>query len=214
MRNFDAVIFDIDGTLTSTNDLIFASFNYVTKKKWNKIYAPEEIIKLFGPTENKILEDWFGPEAEPVKKDYYAFYSDNHSMAALYPGMDDILKYIKSKGVKLAVFTGKGRETTEITLKKLGAFDYFDFIVTGSDVAEHKPSAEGLIKILNLFKYNPSRVLMVGDAPADIIASRSAGIKVASVVWDSYAKEEVLKLSSDYYFQTVEEFDKFIKENV
>lgn len=214
MRNFDAVIFDIDGTLTSTNDLIFASFNHVTKKKWNKIYAPEEIIKLFGPTENKILEDWFGPEAELVKKDYYAFYSDNHSMAALYPGIDDILKYIKSKGVKLAVFTGKGRETTEITLKKLGAFDYFDFIVTGSDVAEHKPSAEGLIKILNLFKYDPSRVLMVGDAPADIIASRSAGIKVASVVWDSYAKEEVLKLSSDYYFHTVEEFDKFVKENV
>jgi HAD superfamily hydrolase (TIGR01549 family) len=214
VRNFDAVIFDIDGTLTSTNDLIFASFNHVTKKKWNKIYAPEEIIKLFGPTENKILEDWFGPEAELVKKDYSAFYSDNHSMAALYPGMADILKYIKSKNVKLAVFTGKGRETTEITLKKLGAFDYFDFIVTGSDVAEHKPSAEGLIKILNLFKYDPNRVLMVGDAPADIIASRSAGIKVASVVWDSYAKEEVLKLSSDYYFHTVEEFDKFIKENI
>lgn len=214
MRSYDAIIFDIDGTLTSTNELIFASFNHVTQKKWNKVFTPQEIIKLFGPTENKILEDWFGADAEPVKRDYYAFYSDNHSMANLYPGMEDIIKYIKSKKVKLAVFTGKGRETTEITLKKLGAFDYFDFIVTGSDVAEHKPSAEGLIKIMNLFKYDPDRVLMVGDAPADIMAARAAGIKVASVLWDSYAKDEALKLSSDFYFHTVEEFQKFIEENV
>ncbi len=55
-----------------------------------------------------------------ARKDYFTYYSKNHSMAELYPGMKEILEYLKNKSYPLGIFTGKGREASMITLKKLG----------------------------------------------------------------------------------------------
>ena len=99
MRNFDGIIFDIDGTLTSTNELIFASFNYVMNKYLNKTLTNNEIISLFGPTEDVILEEWTGEDYQKARQDYYNFYSENHAMADLYPGILDMLTFIKSKKI-------------------------------------------------------------------------------------------------------------------
>ena len=131
---FKGIIFDIDGTLTSTNELIFASFNHITEKYLGKTYSSDEIINLFGPTEDQILKDMCGDNFETAKKDYYDFYSGNHHMADLYPGIKDILSYLKENNILLSIYTGKGRKAAVITLKKLGIHDYFDLIITGDDV--------------------------------------------------------------------------------
>ena len=214
MRKYDGVIFDIDGTLTSTNELIFSTFNHITKKYLNKSMTNEEIISLFGPTEDQIIEDWFGDDAEKVRKDYYAFYTANHAMADIYPGMKELLRFLKEKNVLLSIYTGKGREATLITLKKLEIYDYFDLIITGSDVKEHKPSPEGIEMFLAKYSLDKDKVLMVGDAPADINAARMAGVQVASVVWDSYAYEKVMSMESDYIFHTVGELKTFFESEI
>ena len=118
------------------------------------------------------------------------------------------------KNILLSIYTGKGRKAAVITLQKLGIHDYFDFIITGDDVIEHKPSAEGINKFVQKFKLEKGQVLMVGDSPADIKASHAAGVKVASVLWDSYAKEKVLQLKSDFVFLSVEELRKFLENKI
>jgi pyrophosphatase PpaX len=214
MEKFKGIIFDIDGTLSSTNSLIFASFNHVSKKYLNRTFTDKELISFFGPTEDVILKDWCGDDYENAREEYYKFYSDNHdSMASDYPGILQILKDLKSKNIILSIYTGKGKQAAVITLKKIGAYDYFDMIITGDDVVEHKPSAEGIEIFLSEYNLDPESVLMIGDAPSDVKAARSAGVKIASVVWDSYAKEEVLKLGSDYLFESVEELHQFLKDN-
>jgi phosphoglycolate phosphatase-like HAD superfamily hydrolase len=55
---------------------------------------------------------------------------------------------------------------------------------------------------------------MIGDSPSDIKASHKAGVKVASVLWDSYSKEKVLEMNSDYIFHTVLELQNFLKNNL
>jgi len=214
MRKYDGVIFDIDGTLTSTNELIFSTFNHITKKYLNKTMTDQEIIALFGPTEEKILEDWFGEQAPAVKSDYYNFYNDNHHLADIYPGMRELLQFLNEQNILLSIYTGKGREASLITLKKLGIDHYFDLIITGSDVAEHKPSPEGIQLFVDKFQLQKEKVLMVGDAPADIYAARSAGVDVASVLWDSYAYDKVLTMKSDYLFHSVEELHQFFSANL
>ncbi len=215
MNNFQCIVFDIDGTIVSTNDLIFASFNHVTKKYLNKTLSAEEIIALFGPPEDIILEEWFGDDAEDVKHDYYEFYTSNHSdMAAEVEGINEIIDYIRSKSLPMAVFTGKGRKTSEITLENIGLLDSFDLIVTGDDVENHKPSPEGLNKIVDYFNVDPDRTLLIGDAPSDIKAAKSAGIKSATVLWDCYALEKVLALKGDYYFSTTDDLNNFIRNNI
>lgn len=211
---FKGIIFDIDGTLTSTNELIFASFNHITEKYLDKTYSHEEIISLFGPTEDQILKEMCGENFEQAKKDYYDFYGGNHYMADLYPGIKALLSHLKEKNVLLSIYTGKGRKAAVITLKKLEIHDYFDLIITGDDVAEHKPSAEGIYKFIERFGLEKNYVLMVGDSPADVKAAKAAGVKIASVLWDSYAKEKVLQLKSDFVFHSVEELRKFLENNI
>ncbi len=210
MNQFKGIIFDIDGTLTSTNDLIFASFNFITEKYLGKTYSNEEILSWFGPTEDVILKEFCGENYEKAREEYYRFYSDNHFMADIYPGMKEILDGLKSQAVLLSIYTGKGREAASITLKKLGIYDYFDLIITGDEVKEHKPSPEGIEIFLNKFNLGKDDVIMIGDSPSDIKAAHAAGVKVASVLWDSLAKDHVLKMKSDFVFNTVAKLKEFL----
>lgn len=210
---FDGFIFDIDGTLTSTNQLIFDSFNFIAKKYLNRTFTDNEIISLFGPTEDVILKQWCGNKYEEARKDYYKYYSDHHGIAGLYEGIKEILHYLRSKDCPIGIFTGKGRTASLITLEKLGVDHYFDLLITGDDVQNHKPSPEGILKFINHFRLNPGRVLMIGDSVSDVKASNEAGIKIASVLWDSYGKKDVKKLKSDHYFHTVKELSDFLLKN-
>jgi len=215
LRNFDGIIFDIDGTLTSTNELIFATFRHVTEKYLNKKVTDEEIISLFGPTEDVILKEFMKENYDEARKDYMDFYeAKHHLMADVYPGIKEVLQFIKSKKIPLSIYTGKGRDSSVITLKKIGVYEQFDMIVTGDDIADHKPSPEGIDVFVEKFNLDRKRVLMIGDAPADILAARSAGVKIASVVWDSYAREKVLGMKSDFVFETVDDLLAFLMENL
>lgn len=212
---FKGYIFDIDGTLTSTNDLIFASFNHVTKKFLGKNYSNEEIIELFGPTEDFILEKLMGDKFEEAKTEYYKFYEEMHeSMADSYPGIKKIVLKIKETGLPLGIYTGKGRTSSIITLKKIGLYETFDLLVSGDDVNEHKPSPEGIKQFAQKFNLDTNEILMIGDAPADIIAAKNAGAKSASVLWDSYAADTAKKLNANFYFNSVIELENFIDKNL
>lgn len=215
MKKYKGIIFDIDGTLTSTNELIFATFNHIAQKYEGRTYSDEEIISMFGPTEDVILRERFnGDKFKEVYDEYYRFYKENHpKMADLYPGIVDILKEVKQKNILTSIFTGKGRKTTEITLDILGIKKFFDMIITGDDVENHKPSPEGILKFLNSFGLSKDEVLMVGDSIADIIAANEAGVDIASVVWDSYAKDEVIRLNP-VHFESVNLFRKWIQDRI
>lgn len=211
MNKFDGIIFDIDGTIVQSNELIFATFNHVTEKFLGKSTSPEEIIALFGPTEGVIIEQLFSDNFNEVMFDYYKFYKENHSkMAKVFDGITELITELKKRNVLLSVYTGKGKGSTEITLEELGLTNMFDMVVTGDDIIGHKPSPEGVDVFVNKYNLNRSRVLMIGDAPPDVKAAKATGIKIASVLWDSYAKEQVLLMGSDYYFETVEELSNFL----
>ena len=186
---FKGIIFDVDGTLTFTNQLIFDSFNHITKKYLGKSYSDDDIIALFGPTEDVILKEMCKEEYENARKDYYTYYKDNHDIAHLYDGIKELIIDIYKAGILLSIFTGKGRTSALITLDELGLTDYFDMIVSGDDVENHKPSPEGIIMFLSKHNLDPKEVLMIGDAPSDIIAANKCGVEIASVVWDSYAED-------------------------
>jgi HAD superfamily hydrolase (TIGR01549 family) len=207
---FKGIIFDIDGTLTSTNQLIFNSFNFIANKYLNKTFTDEEIISMFGPTEDVILKEWCKEDYEKARKDYYNDYRSNHRIAKLYSGIKELLDYLKKKNILLSIFTGKGRQASLITLEELGIKDYFDMIVTGDDVNNHKPSSEGIMKFILSYDLNKDEVLMIGDSPGDVRASKEAGVKIASALWDSYAAEKVEGLGSDYYFNSVTELKEFL----
>lgn len=210
------LIFDIDGTLAQTNQLISESFNYISEKYLNKRFTFEEITKMFGPPEEVALQNLLGDKySESVIKEFVHYYKTNHHrFAKLYPNIREILNFLKQKCVYLSVFTGKGKSTTEITLEELRIIDYFDMIVTGNDVINHKPSSEGIEKILNHFKVSKNQALMVGDSVADIKAAKDVGIKIAAALWDSYSKEKIQNMEVDFSFETTYDLKTFLENNL
>lgn len=207
---FKGIIFDVDGTLTYTNQLIFDSFNHITKKYLGKTFSDEEIIALFGPTEDVILKEMCKDEYDIARKEYYQYYKENHNIARTYAGIEMLIEDLFNNKIILGVFTGKGRTSALITLDELGLTDYFGLIVSGDDVVNHKPHPEGIIQFLEQYNLSPDEVLMVGDAPSDIKAAKAAGVSIASVIWDSYSEEEVKKLNSNNLFHSVDELRSFI----
>jgi HAD superfamily hydrolase (TIGR01509 family) len=210
------IIFDMDGTLTETGRLIFDSFNHIAERYQQRRYKEDEIIKMFGPPEEVALLNIVGEEKiDEAMDEYLRYYRAHHAeLARLHPGMKEILDLVRSRRCKLAIFTGKGAHTTRITLGELGVADYFDYIVTGNDVTNHKPSSEGIQKILRHFALSPEEALMVGDAVSDVKAAHAANVKIGVVVWDSYAKERVLAMQTDYVFRTVDELKQWLEENL
>jgi len=215
MKHLKCIVFDMDGTLTQTNQLIYDSFNYIAQKYAGRTYTIPEIHAMFGPPEEEALLAIVRPDQiDEAMTDYLAFYRMNHNrLARLYPGIEDILSYAKECGKYLALFTGKGSHTAGITLQEFNIEKYFDFVVSGNDVVNRKPSAEGLRKIMEHFALQPNEVLMVGDAVPDVKAAHEVGVKIAAVVWDSYAKDVVMKMKSDYIFHDVGEFHKWLKKH-
>lgn len=213
MSKLKCVIFDMDGTLTQTNQLIFDSFNYIAVKYKGREYTESEITAMFGPPEEGALVGIVGQEnLDQAMGEYLGFYRMHHDeLARLYPGILDVLDYLKRRGIHRALFTGKGIHTTTITLEQFGLKPYFDFVVTGNDVVNHKPSAEGIHRILKHFELQPDEVLMVGDSVSDAKASREAGAKIAAVLWDSYSRDKVLQVSTDYVFHNVVEFSEWLR---
>jgi HAD superfamily hydrolase (TIGR01509 family) len=214
--NFRCLVFDMDGTLVQTIQLICDSFNHVAEKYAHRRYSAQEIIALFGPPEEDVVRAIVGEErTEEAMEEYLKYYRSRHKKCAkLHHGMDKILERCKEQNKILAVFTGKGRETTKITLEECGIEKYFDMVVTGDDVKNHKPSSEGLKMIMERYSLKPEETLMVGDAPVDVQAAHSAGAKIAAVVWDSYAKDVMVQLPADFLFHSVKEFQQWLDEEM
>jgi len=216
MKNISCIIFDLDGTLTGTNELIFATFNHIAEKYLGKKYSSEEITNLFGPTEEVVIRNLIDEKyVDDALNDFYNFYETHHpKMAHAYNGIRELLDFLKEKGLILAIFTGKGKRTALITLNAIGLLNYFDIIITGDDVENHKPSADGIKKVMSKFGLKSEQVLMVGDSVADVKAAREAGVKIAAVLWDSYAKEKVMQMNVDYAFHDVKDFFIWLKNNI
>ena len=171
---------------------------------------------MFGPPEEgALIKIVGGSRLDRALKDYLGYYRTHHArLARLYPGMREILDLVRSKHRKMALFTGKGTFTTSITLEEFDLQPYFDLVVTGNDVQKHKPSAEGILKILDRFDLEPAQALMVGDSVADVKASREAGVAMAAVLWDSYARERVEALETDFRFYDIPTFHSWLGERL
>ena len=216
MRKLSCIIFDIDGTLAETNALISATFNYVSEKYLNRHFTPHEITGMFGPPEEVVIERLVGTKQSPIAMaDFFDFYERSfRSLAKLHSGILDILKFLKEKKIILAVFTGKGSRSTDITLAELGIRQYFDLVVTGHNVTNHKPSSEGIETVVEHFRLGRDEVLMIGDSVSDVKAAHEAGIPIAAVVWDSYSKEKVMGMETDFLFRDVKELHYWLTKTL
>ncbi|WP_144509749.1 HAD family hydrolase [Bacillus sp. FJAT-22090] len=180
-----AIIFDFDGTIANTLPICYYAFQNVFKKYDNKTLSAEEIRAMFGPSETGIISNnLIHSNKEEAIELYYEKYLEMHMQLVEHNReMDDLLGFIKGKGLRLGIVTGKARRSLEISLKALQMNNLFDVIITGDDVIKPKPHPEGIMKALSQLEVNKNDVMFVGDSEADIAAGVSAGVHTIGVQW-------------------------------
>ena len=191
MSKIKAILFDFDGTIIDTNQVIINSWQAVFQAMKGRDHDVEEIVSTFGEPLFITMERWFPGRAEECIQIYRNFQKDIFfDMIKICPGMDDLIKKLKLAGYKNAIVTSRLTSSTMGTLEKYDLARYFDAFVTCDDTKKHKPDPEPVLIALEKLGISADEAIMIGDSKFDIECARNAGVKQVLVDWSITMKPE------------------------
>ncbi|MFA6288273.1 MAG: HAD hydrolase-like protein [Opitutaceae bacterium] len=178
-----AVVFDLDGTLIDSIPLVLRAFVHALAPFRPELTEEDIFMRLGGPPE-RTLAELIGDEAgvgEALRR-LETFGFANAHLVRPFPGMRDMLVELRVRGLKLAVWTGRDRATTETILRAHGLAEFFATVVCGDDLPTHKPHPGGLLEILKTLLVSPSETFFAGDADADVLGGTGAGVRTLLIL--------------------------------
>ena len=201
MKKIDTVLFDLDGTLVDSNDLIIKAF-YETMKKYlpNRSFSRKELIEMIGPPlKESFLVASKDPKVILEMIDYYreVYVKYEFDYISLYPNVIETLKELVKNNIQLGIVTTKFKESAMPSINHYGLHKYFKSYCFLDDIKEHKPHPEPIFFALKQFK-NYQNVLMVGDNSSDILAGKNASTYTCGVNW-SIKRDLMEKHHPDYW---------------
>lgn len=179
------IVFDFDGTLLDTDQLIIDSWQAVFRRFRGKEADEELILSTFGETVVNTVKELFADEKLEDVIEVYREYQYAHSAGAykLYDGIKELLDELIERGYSLSIVTSRLANTSMQYLEEMGIKDKFDVIITANDVAEHKPEPGPLLAALEKLGAEREEAIMLGDTRFDIGCCKNAGVDSILVGW-------------------------------
>ena len=210
------ILFDLDGTLVDTAPDLMKAHNYVMKKYGYKSKSTEEIRNLVGKGASALIGRslWGNAKEEFAKinnkkiktemvKDFISYYGTNIlNESTLINGIEDFLKWCKEKKISMAVCTNKQEHLAINLLKKIGIYDYFEY-VAGSNTFDYcKPDPRHITNIIEILNGDIKKSLMIGDSETDANAAKSASIPMI-LLENGYTERNTSEI---YYNHLIKDF--------
>ncbi|ARI76551.1 pyrophosphatase PpaX [Halobacillus mangrovi] len=197
--SIDTILFDLDGTLIDTNELIIASFTHTISQYSDREYKREEILDFIGPPLRESLQKINPDHVEEMVETYRKHNIEHHhDYVKAYEGVVETIHKLKDQGFRLGIVTTKMRNTVHMGLELTKLDGLFETIITLDDVSNAKPHPEPIVKALEALDAKASKALMVGDNTHDIEAGQNAGTRTAGVAWTVKGREVLDDLKPDY----------------
>ena len=232
LTRFDAAIVDLDGTMVDTLGDFAVSLNHMLADLSLPPVAPAAIERMVGKgSEHLILSALAhvlssgegsaaraGPEALHAQAEalfdraweryqhHYLAINGQHS--AVYPGVVEGLKALRSRGLRLACLTNKPTSFAKPLLAAKGLDGFFDFAFGGDAFATKKPDPLPLLKTCEALGTAPARTLMIGDSSNDAKAARAAGCPVVLVTYGYNHGEPIRGVDADGFLDSLAEIDR------
>ncbi|WP_347320821.1 pyrophosphatase PpaX [Rossellomorea sp. RS05] len=206
MRKITTILFDLDGTLIDTNELIISSFLHTLNHFYPGDYDRESVLPFMGPP----LQESFGKLNPEKCDDMCAHYREhnraNHDdLVTEFEGVTETIETLHEQGYKLAIVSTKSRVMVIRGLELMGLKPYFDVIISLDEVEHPKPHPEPVQKALEALGSAPEEVLMVGDNHHDILGGRNAGVLSAGVAWSAKGKAHLEQYEPDFMLDTMQD---------
>lgn len=208
---YDTILFDLDGTLIDTNNLILQSFAHVFDNYLPEYdYTQADLLACIGPTLKQTFSRLAPNREEELTAAYRQWNIANHDrFVHVFPQVKETLEKLQEMGCQLAVVTSKRRDVAEMGLVLCELQQYFSVVITYDDVDNHKPDPDALH--LALEKLSPSKnVLMVGDNSHDIHGAQNAGVDSVGVAWSIRGRAFIEQLEPTYIIDSMDELIKII----
>ncbi|WPH21153.1 phosphoglycolate phosphatase [Variovorax paradoxus] len=232
LTRFDAAIVDLDGTMVDTLGDFAVSLNHMLGDLSLPPVAPAAIEKMVGKgSEHLILsalahvmssggavpgsadaevlharaQALFDQAWERYQHHYLAI---NGQHSAVYPGVTEGLKALRSRGLRLACLTNKPTSFAKPLLAAKGLEGFFDFAFGGDAFARKKPDPLPLLKTCEALGTAPARTLMIGDSSNDAKAARAAGCPVVLVTYGYNHGEPIRGVDADGFVDSLAEIDR------
>jgi len=195
-----AVIFDKDGVLMFTEEAYYRAFRDSLKKFGNgKEFTWENHCEYVGvPTSETffVLRGKYGVRVsyDEFVDDYRAGYNRIFEEEGLKrpDGVTELLDRLQAENIPFAIGTGGSRPGTEKSLLRTGLRDYFDVIITATEVVKGKPDPETFMKAAEQLGVDFKECVVIGDSINDVLAAKSAGMKMIAITDKSYSKDPAL----------------------
>jgi pyrophosphatase PpaX len=196
----EAVLFDFDGTLADTTELILRCYRHTMTTHLGDCPPDERWLAGFGtPLETQIAlfardED----EVAAMLETYKSHQRDlMEQMLEPFPGAVEAVAELDRRGVRLAIVTSRLRRATLRGLELCGLMDHFPVVVTPEDVENPKPHPDPVRMALERLGVSAERTWFVGDSPHDVVAGQAAGVRTAGALWGPFPRATLEEAGAD-----------------
>jgi pyrophosphatase PpaX len=204
---YSTVLFDLDGTLIDSGEIILSSFRHATKTVLEREIPDEVLAAAVGGSNIYDQMRAFDEErAEELVRVYRAHNEPLHDELVAFEGIERVLQRLKAEGRQLGIVTAKRRRTVDLAFAILPLERYFDAVVTAEQTEHHKPHPEPVLTALDRLHAKPAEAAFVGDSPFDMGAGKAAGVFTVGVSWGKiHPVERLLETGADAVVHLPEE---------
>lgn len=213
MNRYDAVIFDLDGTLLNTLEDLKNAINHALVSCGFAARTLDEVRRFVGNGARKLAQRAVpqGSDEKDVSRvldafhQYYALHSND--LTAPYPGIMDMLETLGKAGVQVAVVSNKPHAQVQSLCR-----DYFGISLAFGDREgiRRKPEPDTVLDVMNTLGVSAERTLYVGDSDVDVMTARNARVDCAAVLWGFRSQEELREAGAQTFVSTAEELTALI----
>ena len=205
LKNIDAVIFDLDGTIVNSMWMWKnIDIEYLGKLGWECPDDLQKCIEGMSFYETAIyFKNRFAIEdsIEEIMECWNTMAFEKYQNEVLLKeGALDFIKYLHKNGYRLGIATSNSKRLAYASLESRGIADYFSAVLTGDECGKGKPEPDVYINTAKKLDVNPSKCLVFEDLPAGITAGKRAGMKTVAI-WDEYSDylDDIKREMADYY---------------
>jgi len=197
-----AVLFDNDGTLVDTRDILLASMRYTMETVMHEDLTDEELLALVGtPLDAQMVHFAHGDQekGKELARVYRAHNKVVHDECIkAFEGMPELLAELQNRGIAMGVVTAKLIDLCKHGLDLCGILSYMDVVVTPDTYPEVKPNPGPVLYGCEVLGVKPEECLYVGDSPYDMQAGNAAQCPTAAALWGMFSVEELTQYSPTY----------------
>lgn len=197
-----AILFDLDGTLIDTIELILSSARHAFEGWPRGIPTDEDWVRGIGTPLVQQLRAYTETEDEVVVllERYRRYQAEHHDrLTRCYDDVPEILETLTARGHKFAIVTSKASPIAHQSLKFVGIDDYFPVVVGYDETTRHKPDPEPVNVALSRLGASAEQAVFVGDSPHDIHAGKAAGVVTIAALWGPFDRETLADARPDHF---------------